>query len=107
VQRGQVEEIELDGRHGETFYLPHHAVSKGRREETKWRIVFDTFSHEKGAPSLNGTLEMGPKRLPELFGMLLRFRLSPVAITGDIYQAFLQLQLDEKDRDLTNFSGTT
>jgi len=35
--------------------------------------------------------------------MLLRFRLNPAAIVGDIHQAFLQLQLDENDRDLTRF----
>jgi len=35
--------------------------------------------------------------------MLLRFRLHPVAIIGDIEQALLQLQLDEKDRDLRLF----
>jgi hypothetical protein len=46
---------------------------------------------------------MGPNLLPELFAILLRFRLSPRAIVGDIRQAFLQLQLEEKDRDLTRF----
>jgi hypothetical protein len=46
---------------------------------------------------------MGPNLLPELFAILLRFRLKPVAIIGDIHQAFLQLQLQEKDRDLTRF----
>jgi hypothetical protein len=46
---------------------------------------------------------MGPNLLPELFATLLRFRFNPVAIIGDIHQAFLQLQLDEKDRDLTRF----
>ena len=35
--------------------------------------------------------------------MLLRFRLNPLAIVRDIRQAFLQLRLDEKDRDLTRF----
>jgi hypothetical protein len=58
-----------EGQEG-TFYLPHHAVSKGKRGDTKWRIVFDT-SHEKGAPSLNETLEMGPNLLPEIFATLL------------------------------------
>jgi hypothetical protein len=46
---------------------------------------------------------MGPNLLPELFEILLRFRLNPVAIIGDIHQAFLQLHLDVKDRDLTRF----
>ena len=102
IQRGQVEPIG-PSEEQDTFYLPHHAVSKGKRGDTKWRIVFDASSHEKGAPSLNDTLEMGPNLLPEILAILLRFRLNPVALVGDIHQAFLQLQLDEKDRDLTRF----
>ena len=105
VQRGQVEVVDTEERQGRTFYLPHHAVPKGRLGETKWRIVFDASSHEKGTFSLNDALDMGPNLLPEVFAMLLRFRLHPVAIIGDIQQAFLQLQLDEKDRDLTDSSG--
>jgi len=54
-------------------------------------------------PPFNDALEMGPNLLPELFATFLRLRLNLVAITGYIHQAFLQLQLDEKDRDLTRF----
>jgi hypothetical protein len=46
---------------------------------------------------------MGPNLLPEIVAILLRFRLHPIAIIGDITQAFLQFVLDEKDRDLTRF----
>ena len=66
------------------------------------RIVFDASSHEN-APSLNNALAKGPNLLPELFGIFLRFRLSPRAIVGDIRLAFLQLKWEEKDRDLTRF----
>ena len=65
--------------------------------------MFDASLRERGEPSLNGALEIGPKLLPELFATLLRFRLNPVAIIGDIHQAFLHLELDEKERDLTIF----
>jgi hypothetical protein len=44
---------------------------------------------------------MGPNLFPEIFATLLHFRLNSVAIVGDIQQAFLQLQVDEKDRELT------
>ena len=71
--------------------------------KTKWRIVFDASSHETNAPSHNEVLEMGPNLLPEIFAILLRFRLHHTAIISDITQAFLQLALDEKDRDLTRF----
>jgi len=85
------------------FYLPHHAVKKERRGKTNGTIVFDPSSSEGNSPSLNDVLEMGPNILPEVLATLLRFRGHPVAIIGDIQQAFLQLSLDRKDRDLTRF----
>jgi hypothetical protein len=103
IKQGQVEKVEPEQDREGTFYLPHQVVSKGKGEETKRRIVFDASSHEKDAPSLNDALEVGPNLLPELFAILLRFRLGPRAIVGDIRQAFLQLQLEDKDRDLTRF----
>jgi len=53
IQRGQVEFVDPDKEHEGTFYLPHHAVSKGKRGDTKRRIIFDASSHENDAPSLN------------------------------------------------------
>ena len=103
MQRGQAEVVDPDEKQEGTFCLPHHAVSKSKQGDIKWRNVFDASSHERGVPSLNDALEMGPNLRPELFATLLRFRLNPVAMIGDIHQAFLQLQLDEKDRDLTRF----
>ena len=41
--------------------------------------------------------------LPELTGLLLRFRLSPIAIISDIEKAFLNVGLQAKDRDVTRF----
>ena len=67
------------------------------------RIVFDGSCHEDHAPSLNGALEMGPNLLPEILATLLQFRLYPVGIIGDIGQAFLQLSLNRRDKDLTRF----
>ncbi|XP_055953025.1 uncharacterized protein LOC129988780 [Argiope bruennichi] len=81
------------------FYLPHHIVKKTK----EWRIVFDASSHTPGHPSLNDALEQGPNLLPEIFATLLRFRLHKFAITSDGRQAFLQLILDEEDRNCTRF----
>jgi GrpB-like predicted nucleotidyltransferase (UPF0157 family) len=71
------------------FYLSHHAVKKEKRGDAKWRIVFDGSPHEDHALSLNDALEMGPNLIPEIFAIMLRFRLYPVGITVDIGQAFL------------------
>jgi hypothetical protein len=80
IRQGQVETVEPEQEREGTFYMPHQVVSKSKGGETKWRIVFDASSHEKDAPSLNDALEMGPNLLPELFAILLRFRLGPRAI---------------------------
>jgi len=103
IKKEQVEIAPYEEGREDEFYLPHHAVKKEKRGEAKWRIVFDGSSHEDHAPSLNDVLEMGPKLLPEVLGTLLRFRLYPVGIIGDIGQAFLQLSLNKRDRDLTRF----
>ena len=45
----------------------------------------------------------GPVLLPDLAGVLLRFRLFPIGIISDIENAFLQLSLKTDDRDVTRF----
>jgi hypothetical protein len=86
------QQVELAPRTEEStgvFYLPHHAVKKERRGKIKWRIVFDASSNEENGLSLNNALEMDPSLLPEILGTLLRFREQPVAVVGNIQQAFL------------------
>ena len=46
---------------------------------------------------------MGHNPLPEIPILLLRFRLYYWAILGDVNQAFLQISLDPRDRDITRF----
>jgi hypothetical protein len=103
VWKKQVEIVPPGEEATDVYYLPHHAVKKEKQGDTKWRIVFDRSPHEDHAPSLKEALEMGPNLLPEILGTLLRFRLYPVGLIGDISQAFLQISLDRKDRDLTRF----
>ncbi|GFR08915.1 integrase catalytic domain-containing protein [Trichonephila clavata] len=104
IDKKQVEAVLKDTQNEvRLFYLPHHAVKKITNEEIKWRIVFDASSHSPGHPSLNDALEAGPNLLPDILAMLLRFRLSKIAITSDGSQAFLQLILADEDRDATRF----
>ena len=83
IKKEQVEIAPEEGTVDE-LYQPHHAVKKEKRGKAKWRIVFDGSSHEDHAPSLNDALELGPNLLSEIFATLLRFRLYPVGIIGDI-----------------------
>ena len=103
VEKQQVELAPTTEKSTGVFYPQHHAVKKERRGKIKWRIAFDASSSEDNSPSLNDVLEMGPNLLPEVLAALLRFRRQPVAIVGDIQQAFLQLSLDWKDRGVTRF----
>jgi hypothetical protein len=103
IRKEQVEIATSGEETADEFYLPHHAVRMEKRGEAKWRIVFDGSSYEDHAPSFNDTIEMGPNLLPEILAILLRFRLQTVGIIGDNGQAFLQLSLHRKDRDLTRF----
>jgi len=63
MQRGQLEVVGQNKKQEGTFYLPHHAVSKGKGGDTKWGIVFDASSHERGVSSLDDALVKRPNPL--------------------------------------------
>ncbi|GBM18398.1 hypothetical protein AVEN_57933-1 [Araneus ventricosus] len=89
-----------------TSRLPHKEVVRNDRSSSKFRVVFDTSSHDVGELSLNDCLHIEPNLYPDIFYLLLRFRLYPIAFTADIKQAFLQIEVDEKDRDVSRFLFT-
>ena len=75
---------------GREFYIPHKPVVRESAESTKLRIVFDApaRSNER-SPPLNDCLEMVPPFQNLLWDILVRNRLKPVALAGDLKQAFL------------------
>ena len=84
-------------------YLPHRGVVKLDRETTKLRILHDASAKSEGGLSLNDVLEKGPNLLPLLWGILLRFQIGKVGVVGDLDKVFLQLTLEEKDRNVCCF----
>ncbi|GFS58741.1 integrase catalytic domain-containing protein [Trichonephila inaurata madagascariensis] len=78
-------------------------VIRKDRPSSQLGIVYDASSHDANSPSLNSCLHIGPNLYPEIFDILLRFRLNAVAFTADMKQAFLQIILNEEDRDVTKF----
>ena len=100
-----IEEVKEDTELGEKFhYLPHHAVITPQKETTKVRIVYnESAKTKKENLSLNELLYRGPNMLPDLCGLLMRFRLPKVAIIADIEKAFLQVGIQIKDRDVLRF----
>ncbi|GFT79890.1 integrase catalytic domain-containing protein, partial [Nephila pilipes] len=91
---------------GAEFYLPHRAVIRHDRVSSKLRIVFDASSHKRGKFSLNDSLHIDPNLYPDLFELLLSFRKHPIAFTVDIKQAFLNVELDYSDKNVTKFFWT-
>jgi len=51
---------------------------------TKCRVVFNGISPNLNRNSLNTCLLNGPALQPDLGGVLLRFRMHPIALSGDI-----------------------
>ncbi|GFX51696.1 DUF1758 domain-containing protein [Trichonephila clavipes] len=88
---------------GAEFYLPHRAVIRHDRSSSKLRTVFDASSHKRGKFSLNDSLHVSPNLYPDLFELLLSFRKYPIAFTVDIKQAFLNVELDDSDKNVTKF----
>lgn len=85
------------------FYIPHKAVVHDTAE-TKLHTVYDASARaNSGAPSLNECLNPGPPLQNQLWNVLVRARFHPVAIAGDIKQAFLQVRIREEDRDALRF----
>ena len=85
-------------------YIPHHAVITPSKATTKVRVVYDASAKSSQSnKSLNECLYRGPVILPDLFGLLIRFRLSPIAIVADAEKAFLNVGLQVPDRDATQF----
>ncbi|GFW46943.1 integrase catalytic domain-containing protein [Trichonephila clavipes] len=107
VREGIVERTSCDSLlDSQGFYLPHHAVIRSDKTTSRIRIVFDGSAHEDGQSSLNQSLYTGPNLHPNILELLLCFRKSPVAFTADVKSAFIQIELDFRDRDFTRFFWT-
>ena len=67
-------------------------------------MVYDASARERdSAKSLNDCLETGPPLQNKLFNVLIRYRLKPIALTGDMKQAFLQISIRKEDQDSQRF----
>ena len=77
---------------------------RGTAESTKLRIVYDASARAfDGAPSLNDGLHADPPLQNKLWSLLVRGRFNPVAVSGDLQKAFLQVRIKEADRDAMRF----
>ncbi|GFQ86532.1 integrase catalytic domain-containing protein, partial [Trichonephila clavata] len=82
-----------------SLYLPHHGVVRDTSCTTKLRVVFDASSKTSSGLSLNDLLMVGPRVQPELFPILIQFRIFNVAICADVEKMFRQIKTHEEDVD--------
>ena len=68
----------------------------------KLRVVFDGGAAFKGT-SLNSQLLQGPDLMNGLIGVLMRFRMEHVAITGDLECMYYQVRVPEHQRKYLRF----
>ena len=105
LRRGIIEKVTDHCEEGTLkHYIAHHPIITSSKNTTKVRVVYDASAKTKQSQrSLNECLYRGPVMLPDLSGLLLRFRLSPIGVVSDIEKAFLNVCLQPQDRDVTRF----
>uniref|UniRef100_A0A1I7VZB4 DUF1758 domain-containing protein n=3 Tax=Loa loa TaxID=7209 RepID=A0A1I7VZB4_LOALO len=100
-QLGIIEQVDPDDKVGIIHYLPHHGVLTPNKSTTKLRVVYDASAHIRNFKSLNEALYTGSILLPDILGVLLRFRMVRNVILADIEKAFLQIGIHPEDRNCT------
>ncbi|MEE4247410.1 MAG: DUF1759 domain-containing protein [Kangiellaceae bacterium] len=104
---GVVEEAATDKVSSPLHYLPHRAIVREDAGSTKVRVVFDASARaNRFSASLNDCLQTGDSALTTIPRLLQAFRIKEVALTADVEKAFLQIRVDEKDRDALRFLWT-
>ncbi|KAJ8952841.1 hypothetical protein NQ317_009906 [Molorchus minor] len=83
--------------------LTSQTIIKESSRTTKIRPVFDASSNDRGNPSLNQCLEVGPNLIRLISEVLIRFRRCMFGVVADIRKAFLQIAVQEEDRDCLRF----
>ena len=104
IEAGIVERVSGPVTGSREFNIPHKPVVRESAETTKLRVVYDASARaHSGVPSLNECLNPGPPLQNQLWSVLVRARIHPVVIAGDLKQAFLQVRIREIDRDALRF----
>ncbi|GBP43066.1 hypothetical protein EVAR_96328_1 [Eumeta japonica] len=96
IDKGYAVQIERDSVPEQRWFLSHFAVVNPNKPG-KIQLVFDAAARHNGV-SLNDRLLSGPNLLNPLLGILLKFRIGKVAVTGDIEDMFLRIKIQERDR---------
>ena len=80
LERGIIEEVKGDGVICNVTYLPHREVIKNQGSTTKYRIVYDASAKSRNQVSLKIFFIQVRVWIQNFTGLLLQFRLYPIAI---------------------------
>ena len=82
------------------FYLHHKPVVRENAESKKIHFVYDASARANNqSKSSNEYLEPCPNLQNQIWKILVPTRFNPVAICGDLKQAFMQIRIHETCRD--------
>ncbi len=95
-------EEEIKKYKGPVHYIAHHEVVRPEKKSTPVRIAFNSSSRYKGQ-CLNDCWIKGPDLLNNMFGVILRFREQPVAVSGDISKMYHRIGIPEEDQHVHRF----
>ena len=104
--RGWAQEIDPNAELSENpvYYLVTRPVIDMSRQTTKVRIVFDAGQRDPvSKKSLNDLLYKGPKIMPDIASVLLRFRIGRFVFTTDISKMYLSVRVPPEDADCLRY----
>ena len=97
MKEGTIEEVSGSESTEKEFYLPHEPVIRQSVESTKLRTGCDASPRENDrSPSLIDVIEVGPPLQNHMWKALVRNRMCPVTLTGDMKQTFFKFVSEKK-----------
>ena len=97
MEKGYARKCDGKGPDEKTWQVPHQVVLN--HNKGKIRVVFDCSSQYRGI-SINKSLLSGSDLTNQLVGVLIRFRVGPIAFMAHIQAMFYQVKVPEKQKFL-------
>ena len=107
LRDGVIQKVPSEPSGSKIFYMPHKPVLRENASTTKCRMVFDASA--RPAPlmnSINDCMYKGPVLQPNIWDIMIRAKMAPCLLVGDLKQAFLQISIKPEDRDAFRFLFT-